>query len=73
LRDLLINFDKISDEDDGQQEGKASTIYIYKMFLAQEKALYQNLNTMKRQNNILIGYFWAPLEYENKIRTALQN
>ena len=73
LRDLLINFEKVSDDDYNRQQGKASTIYIYKMFLAQEKALYQNLNMMKRQNNILIGYFWAPLEYENKIRGALQN
>jgi hypothetical protein len=41
------------------------------MFLAKEKALYQTLNMMKWQNQCFIGYFWAPLEYENKIRTAL--
>lgn len=70
LRQLLINFDKISENN---EDGKASTIYIYKMFLAKEKALYQNLNMMKRQNNILIGFFWAPLEYENVIRLSLQS
>ena len=43
------------------------------MFLAKEKALYLNLNMMKWQNQCFIGYFWAPLEYENQIRTGLQN
>ena len=27
----------------------------------------------KRQNNILIGFFWAPKDKENEIRTQLQN
>lgn len=46
LRDQLIQFDKI--EGDGGDERKASsTIYIYKMFLAKEKALYKTLNQMK--------------------------
>lgn len=43
------------------------------MFLAKEKALYLNLNMMKWHNQCFIGYFWAPLEYENKIQTGLQN
>lgn len=68
LKEQLINFDKISDSDDNEQQGKASTIYIYKMFLAKEKALYQTLNMMKWQNQSFIGYFWAPLEKENEIR-----
>jgi len=43
------------------------------MFLAKEKALYLNLNMMKWQNQCFIGYFWAPIEYENKIRAGLSN
>lgn len=50
-----MDFDNINGEsdDDAEDEGaalrgsKKSKIYIYKMFLAKEKALYQNLNTMK--------------------------
>lgn len=62
LRQQLIDFDNINDEQGGQKS--SSTIFIYKMFLAQEKALYQSLNMMKQQAGGLIGYFWAPAEYE---------
>lgn len=41
------------------------------MFLAQEKALYQSLNMMKTQSGGLIGYFWAPTEFESKIQMDL--
>lgn len=41
------------------------------MFIAKEKALYQNLNMMKWQSQSFIGYFWAPLEEETKIRASL--
>jgi len=46
LRDQLVQFDKIKGEgeDGGQGRKDSSTIYIYKMFLAKEKALYLNLN-----------------------------
>ena len=44
LRDQLIGFDRI--EGDNENEA-SSTIYIYKMFLAREKALYKNLNMMR--------------------------
>ena len=72
LRDQLIQFDKIEGEADGAQERKtSSTIYIYKMFLAKEKALYRTLNQMKWQNQSFIGYFWAPIEQENTIKSAL--
>lgn len=41
-------FDKIEgDYGDGQGGKNSSTIYIYKMFLAKEKALYKTLNQMK--------------------------
>ena len=43
LRDQLADFDKI----DGDDDSNISTIYIYKMFLAKEKALFQTLNMMK--------------------------
>jgi V-type H+-transporting ATPase subunit a len=43
------------------------------MFLAKEKALYKTINAMKSQNQQYIGYFWAPIEEENKIKQALQD
>jgi vacuolar-type H+-ATPase subunit I/STV1 len=48
LKQQLDTFDKIPGDpssDDTKQQ--CSTIYIYKMFLAKEKALYQTLNMMK--------------------------
>jgi len=36
-------------------------MYVYKMFLAKEKALYRTLNMMRLSNQTLIGYFWAPI------------
>lgn len=68
LREVLLKFDKI--DADGVDK-TSSTIYIYKMFLAKEKALYKTLNAMKSQNQQYIGYFWAPIEEENKIKQAL--
>jgi len=50
LRDQLVQFDKIEgdgDAGDGEERKTSSTIYIYKMFLAKEKALYRTLNQMK--------------------------
>jgi V-type H+-transporting ATPase subunit a len=68
LRQQLIDFDSVSQ--DGIQKS-SSTIFIYKMFLAQEKALYQSLNTMKAYSGGLIGYFWAPAEQETEIMNKL--
>jgi hypothetical protein len=51
LRQQLMDFDNISGNAASQSEhdrASSSTIYIYKMFLAQEKNLYQNLNMMKQ-------------------------
>ena len=56
LRTQLIEFDNIN----GEKSKSVSTIFIYKMFMAKEKALYEMLNKMKLQgNNIFTGYFWA--------------
>ena len=48
-----------------------SAIYIYKMFVAKEKALYENLNKMKKLHQSFMGYFWAPQDQEGRIRDAL--
>lgn len=64
-----MQFDKIEAEGEvgGQGRKDSSTIYVYKMFLAKEKALYLTLNQMKWLNQNFIGYFWAPTELENVI------
>jgi len=46
LRDQLVQFDNIEGEAEDERK-TSSTIYIYKMFLAKEKALYKTLNQMK--------------------------
>lgn len=74
LRKQLLEFDTISAEGStNSNTSGSSTIFIYKMFLAQEKALYLNLNQMKSQSDRLLGYFWAPSEFEHDIRTALSS
>ena len=76
LRQQLIDFDRIEGNLQAQQvEGRkpSSTIYVYKMFLAKEKALYQTLNMMKSQSNSFLGYYWAPQEYFPKIQNALNS
>lgn len=65
LRDQLIIFNKLDVND--QHQDDISTIYIYKMFLAKEKALYSTLNMMKMQNTTFVGYFWAPADLEANI------
>lgn len=63
VRDQLLQFDKIEGADEeGQENSKISTIYIYKMFLSKERALYQTLNMMKWQAQTFTGYFWAPVD-----------
>jgi vacuolar-type H+-ATPase subunit I/STV1 len=54
-----------------QQGDDISTIYIYKMFLAKEKALYQTMNMMKMQNTTFIGYFWAPADQETEVMNKI--
>ena len=48
-----------------------SAIYIYKMFVAKEKALYETLNKMKKSHQSFVGYFWAPREEEGRIKQKL--
>jgi len=49
LKKQLSEFDKIPGNPDEMPNDNdtTSTIYIYKMFMAKEKALYQTLNQMK--------------------------
>jgi len=71
IRNALVEFDR----NVGENEGSSfqSKIYIYKMFLAQEKELYKNLNTMKQENQIFIGFFWTPVEQEAYIYEKIVN
>lgn len=71
LRQQLMEFDTI--QGDAVDSNTSSTIYVYKMFLAKEKALYQTLNLMKAQNQSFIGYFWAPQQEQDKIQAQMAN
>ena len=65
----MADFDKI----DGDDDSGISTIYIYKMFLAKEKALFQTLNMMKWHSQTFTGYFWAPVDQQNYISERLSS
>ena len=74
LREQLIDFDSIDGgKNDFEDARRSSRIYIFKMFIAKEKALYQTLNMMKWQSTSFVGYFWAPHEQEEKIKSQLAN
>ena len=70
----LRDFDRIDKtEVPGFGKPYTSAIYIYKMFLAKEKAVYQQLNCVKWQESTFIGYYWAPLEDEVLIEQVLKD
>ena len=61
MKDQLNHFNNNANNNGGDAGAdRISTIYIYKMFLAKEKALYQTMNMMVLQNQTFIAYFWAP-------------
>jgi len=71
MKDQLNHFNNNVNNNGGMAHGNGSgvgganqisTIYIYKMFLAKEKALYQSMNMMVLQNQTYIAYFWAPAD-----------
>lgn len=44
---------------------------MYKWFVAREKSLYHSLNNMRQGAGTYIGFFWAPIADEEKIRGDL--
>jgi V-type H+-transporting ATPase subunit a len=74
LHKMLYEFDRSHNEapaDEDDPKPSISCIYIFKMFLAKEKALYKNLNNLKQENQTFIGFFWAPTEKEQEIITKM--
>lgn len=68
-----INQSQQNEGGENEEKKPASTIYIYKMFLAKEKALSLAKNMVKWQDTTFIGYFWAPAEEQNVIESKLAN
>lgn len=70
----MIAFDKITGDRDNSNElaqKTTSKIYIYLMFLARERALYQNLNRLNKSATSNQGYFWAPTRRIEEIKTKI--
>ena len=47
---------------------------VYTWFVAKEKAIYTSLNclrSLETQETTYTGFFWAPMEYEVKIKEML--
>lgn len=58
---------------DDQGNGEiASTLEVYKWFVAKEKSIYSMLNMLRQGQSTYIGYFWAPIELEAKINDELR-
>jgi V-type H+-transporting ATPase subunit a len=70
LRSQLEKFDNVEGDNEAGLD-KASTIYIYKMFMAREKAMFKTLNMMEQMESKFIGYFWAPFDEESTIKDQL--
>lgn len=55
----------------GGEDGEYSYIEDIKYFVAKEKAIYHNLNTLKLQNTVYHGNVWVPEESVDKVQKAL--
>ena len=62
MKDQLNHFNSNDNNDGIRSQDRISTIYIYQMFLAKEKSLYNNMNKLVVQKNTVIGYFWGPTD-----------
>ena len=70
----MIAFDKITGDRNNSNElaqKTTSKIYIYLMFLAREKALYENLNMLNKSATSNQGYFWAPVKNIEQIKAKI--
>ena len=57
----------------GLANDNVSSLEVYKWFVAKEKNLYFQLNSMKVGMQAYIGYFWSPDEEEYKVRDVLSS
>ena len=53
LKDYLININRLEGSD-------SSLIMVYKWFILKEQAIYEALNTMDEDKNLVIGLMWCP-------------
>jgi len=49
-----------------------SLLEIFKMFLYKEKYLYTNLNKLKKEDKLYLGFCWIPSEDRAKILTEIE-
>jgi hypothetical protein len=67
LREYLISINGDCNND------VPSQLEIFQQFVAREKSIYMILNMMKsrKANGLYIGFLWAPVELESKIKDEL--
>ena len=54
------------------EHSDASAIQLYKWFVIKEKALYENLNKLKKGDKLLVGLFWCPVSQTKFISDEVQ-
>jgi V-type H+-transporting ATPase subunit a len=68
LRDQLTAFNAVEDKLE-RDEDSVSAIYIYKLFIAKEKAIFRTINMMKLRSGAeqFVGYFWCPVVDRHRV------
>ena len=75
LRDQLVAFNAPEDRGLERDEGAVSAIYIYKLFIAKEKAIFKTINMMRLRSGAeqFIGYFWCPVVDRHHVEKITQD
>ena len=53
------------------QGSEYSLIQIFKWYATQEKAIYSELNKLRAQDKVLVGYFWCPHKFRAQLEQAV--
>ena len=57
---------------DALEGNQISKIQLYKLYILNEKYLYENLNKMKLDQNIFVGVFWLPTSEVRNLKNAIR-
>jgi V-type H+-transporting ATPase subunit a len=76
LRDQLAAFNASDGRGELERdEEKVSAIYIYKLFIAKEKAIFRTINMMRLRPGAeqFVGYFWCPVVDRGRVESIAQD
>lgn len=76
MRDQLVAFNSSENRGELDRDGDAvSAIYIYKLFIAKEKAIFRTINMMRLRSGAeqFVGYFWCPIVERPRVEAIMQD